>query len=307
MTIDVQHLAEGQLAVSPAGGAVQIEPYCDADAEAVLRLSQLCLTRPDEALGAPLWVTRADMRRDLARWPVTATDAMFVAQAAGQVIGFAGVECHRNPEIALLHGPVVEPAARGAGIGRALYDRAVRCARSRGANELWAALGTANVRGDGLLRGENFVRGDEYSVFRLERARHVSGASLLLERLDSNDLERAYRLVEDCRAVATVSRVELAAWLADTDHRVFAATNFSSAVAIVAIDGAGRWVSLVGSSPRGALETSALSAALEQWWDDNPREWIGMTLRSDDIAGIERYRTLGFDPWMAVARYARAI
>jgi GNAT superfamily N-acetyltransferase len=309
LTIDAQHTADGRLATSPAGGSVQIEPYCDADAEAVLRLSQLCLTRPDDALGAPLWVTRADMRRELAQWPVTATDAMFVAQSAGQVIGFAGVECHPGCGVALLHGPVVEPAARGAGIGRALYNRAVRCAVSRDTTELWATLGTGNTRGDALLRDEGFVRGDELSLYRLERGHHVAmgGAGLSLERLETGDVARAYTLVEDCCATAVATRSEVGAWLADPGHRVLAGTDGSSARAIVGIDGTGRWLSLLGSAPRGALEATALSAALTQWWDENPRDWLGMTLRSDDLAGIEMYRSLGFDPWMAVARYARAL
>ena len=81
----------------------------------------------------------------------------------------------------------------------------------------------------------------------------------------------------------------------------------STPIGLAAIDGVGRWVSLLAVQPgtRG-IAGELLSRSLRAWWDERPGEWLGLTVRADNVAAVDQYRRQGFDPWLVVARYARA-
>lgn len=90
--------------------------------------------------------------------------AVLVAEANGQVIGyaFAAVEGHdymtlRGPA-GLLHDILVDPAARGRGVGRLLLAAALDFLRSRGAPRVVLSTAMANEPAQRLFAGTGFRR-----------------------------------------------------------------------------------------------------------------------------------------------------
>jgi amino-acid N-acetyltransferase len=65
----------------------------------------------------------------------------FVAEAGGRIVGAIGIETY-GPD-ALLRSAVVDPAARGAGVGVALVERVLDRARERGLRSVYLLTTTA--------------------------------------------------------------------------------------------------------------------------------------------------------------------
>jgi amino-acid N-acetyltransferase len=65
----------------------------------------------------------------------------FVAEAGGRIVGAIGLETY-GPD-ALLRSAVVDPAARGAGVGVALVERVLDRARERGLRSVYLLTTTA--------------------------------------------------------------------------------------------------------------------------------------------------------------------
>jgi L-amino acid N-acyltransferase YncA len=69
----------------------------------------------------------------------------FVAEEGGRVVGFlAGFRSQTAPAQAYVHFVGVEPGRRGAGVGRALYERLFAAARALGAAEVHAVTSPRN-------------------------------------------------------------------------------------------------------------------------------------------------------------------
>jgi len=69
----------------------------------------------------------------------------FVAEAAGRVVGFvAGFRSQTHCEQAYIHFVGVDPAWRGAGVGRILYERFFEAARRLGCTEVHCVTSPAN-------------------------------------------------------------------------------------------------------------------------------------------------------------------
>jgi len=69
----------------------------------------------------------------------------FVAEAAGRVVGFvAGFRSQTHREQAYIHFAGVDPACRGAGVGRSLYERFFEAARRLGCTEVHCVTSPAN-------------------------------------------------------------------------------------------------------------------------------------------------------------------
>lgn len=71
-----------------------------------------------------------------------ASQHFIVAREGGSLVGCVGLEIHGSA--ALLRSLAVEPARQGAGVGRALYRRALAEARSRGVTALYLLTTTAD-------------------------------------------------------------------------------------------------------------------------------------------------------------------
>ncbi len=96
----------------------------------------------------------------------------FVAEAEGRVIGFlAGFRSQTHGERAYVHFVGVDPARRGSGVGRALYERFFTAARAlecthvyavtspenRGSVAFHAAMGFEVLPGDAESQGTAYV------------------------------------------------------------------------------------------------------------------------------------------------------
>jgi L-amino acid N-acyltransferase YncA len=69
----------------------------------------------------------------------------FVAEEGGRVVGFlAGFRSQTAPAQVYVHFVGVEPGRRGAGVGRALYERLFAAARALGAAEVHAVTSPRN-------------------------------------------------------------------------------------------------------------------------------------------------------------------
>jgi ribosomal protein S18 acetylase RimI-like enzyme len=291
---------------------VRIEPYREADAPAVLELSLAVQVRQDEVLGNPLWRSLEDVRRELASWPVAPEWSLYVAREGGRVIGLAGVECHPESGHGLLCGPIVEGLARDRGVGRALLDVACRSARRNGVTELWAAAGRENRRAERILRAEGFARGEVDALYRLTSGAHQGledERRVSLHRATASDRGEALALAAACQSPALdLEDVDLL--LADASGHVYLAGDAGSRVGLVAIDPVDRWVYglAVHETVRGRGYAAAmLSAALHAYWAELPDHELGLTVRIENLAAINLYRRLGFEPWTVVATFSRSL
>ncbi len=95
----------------------------------------------------------------------------FVAEAEGRVVGFVvGFRSQTHPEQAYIHFVGVDPARRGAGVGRILYERFFEAARRLGCTEVHCVTSPANegslafhvAMGFDVLRGTAGSGGESY-------------------------------------------------------------------------------------------------------------------------------------------------
>ncbi len=287
---------------------IHIDAFRNDEVEAIAELARACAARADEALGNWEWTEGPELERELARWPVPATETLFVAREAGKVIGFCGVECYPGSEIGLVHGPVVESAARGRGVGRALFSVALRNGERSGASELWAVTGRDNRRGQALLAEAGFVRGEACALFRLERAAHTPLAVPEdVRRATSEELPEVLALAEALGDDLHMSLDEIASALVDPTWHVWI-SGIPNALSIVCIDPDDRWVRALAThedARRRGLGATVLSAALSGWWNEHPDATLGLSVRADSLAVLTQYHRLGFEPRLVVTRHTR--
>jgi ribosomal protein S18 acetylase RimI-like enzyme len=82
----------------------------------------------------------------------------FAAELDGRLAGFlCGLVSQTDPGVAYVHFVGVDPAARCAGVGRALYDRFFAAARAAGCREAQAVTSPANERSRAFHRRIGFV------------------------------------------------------------------------------------------------------------------------------------------------------
>lgn len=73
-------------------------------------------------------------------------ETSFVAERQGAVIGFlAGFRSQTHPEQAYVHFVGVDPAWRGAGVARALYERLIAAVRAMSCSEIRCVTSPVNV------------------------------------------------------------------------------------------------------------------------------------------------------------------
>jgi GNAT superfamily N-acetyltransferase len=292
----------------PAPVEITLDRFRPDDVEAVAELARGCAVRREEALGNWEWSDAALLDHELEAWPIAATETLYVARESGRVIGFCGVECYPHDSIGLVHGPVVEPAARGRGVGRALFDVALRIGGVYGAAELWAVAGRDNRRAQTLLAQAGFGRDEVSALFRLERDAHTPlPVPMDVRRASSTDLPEVLALAEELGDDLHMTLEELSDALADADWHVWIA-GAPDVLAIVCIDPYDHWVAALSTHERArrrGLGATVLSAALDGWWFEHPDSVIGLSVRAESLAVLTQYHRLGFEPELLVARHSR--
>jgi ribosomal protein S18 acetylase RimI-like enzyme len=288
---------------------ITLEPFRRGDVEAIAELARACAARPEEALGNWWWTDAALLDHELESWPVPATETLFIAREGGRVIGFCGVEVYPHDAIGLVHGPVVEAGGRGRGVGRALFDAAVRLGGVYGAAELWAVTGRDNRRAQAVLGQSGFRRDEVSALFRLVRDAHTPlPVPMDVRRASSNDLPEVLALAEALGDDLHMTLEELSDALADPAWHVWIA-GAPDLLAIACIDPYDGWVGALATHERArrrGLGGTVLSAALEHWWFEHPDSVIGLTVRAESLAVLTQYHRLGFEPELVVARFTKS-
>lgn len=132
----------------PDNNLVSIRPATCRD---IPRLMEIRAAVRENRLSEPSSVLAADYRRFIDQ------GCCWVAEELGSLTGFAGLD----PQAASLWALFVDPRAERRGIGRALHDRMIREARSRGLDRL--TLSTT-----GGTRAEEFYRRAGWSTAGLD-------------------------------------------------------------------------------------------------------------------------------------------
>lgn len=122
-------------------GESAIRRMTHADLDAVAAIERLSFSSP--------W-SRESFRRLIAR---PDTD-LFIAEVEGRVAAYA-VLWYAADE-AELGNLAVTPARRRCGLGACLLDRAIECARARGARRLFLEVRRSNAAADRLYRSRGF-------------------------------------------------------------------------------------------------------------------------------------------------------
>ena len=131
---------------------MRIRPFEAADEDAVVSLWQRCgLTRP--------W---NDPRRDIARKRRVQPELFLVGERDGRVVAtaMAGYEGHRG----WVNYLAVEPASRGAGLGRSLMAEVERLLLERGCPKLNLQVRGENAAAIGFYRALGYAVDDVVSL-----------------------------------------------------------------------------------------------------------------------------------------------
>jgi GNAT superfamily N-acetyltransferase len=287
---------------------VHVAPFQGDDVEAIAELCRDCASRPEDSLGNWEWCNAAELAQQLERWEVSPRSTLFVARAAGRVIGFCGVECYPREGIGLVHGPLVAPGSRGRGVSKALFEVALRNGVTSGAAELWAATGRDNRRAQALYGEAGFSRDEVTALFQLEQEAHTPLAlQPHVRRVNPNDLPEVLALAESLGDDLHMTLDELATALADPSWHIWVAGE-PEPLALIAIDPSERWVQALATredARRRGLGALLLSAAVDAWWADRHEGALGLSVRAESLAIVTQYHRLGFQPAIVVARFSR--
>jgi [ribosomal protein S18]-alanine N-acetyltransferase len=152
-----------------------------ADAEAVAAVVAAVAVEGSLGVEAPVDVSDWARRiRDLAEAPSPA--ALWVIEADGEVLGYAGVE--ERPRGVLVLAMALLPAARGRGNGRALIERAVAHGSAVGAHKLDLEVWTDNARAIAVYARAGFtVEGLRCGHYR-RRDGSLRSTLIMARRLD---------------------------------------------------------------------------------------------------------------------------
>ncbi len=282
-----------------------LRSYGAGDADAVVELSRISLSRPELQVANPIWTTRDELDTELAAWEPPAEETLFVADDDGRVVGFGGVERPSGFTHAELFGPLVAIESRGARLGSRLLEQSIETARKLGADSVLASVGQANSRGRMILEAEGFrPRGRPQATFRLSPGEHrpldeppPEGTEVRVAT--SDDLAAAFELYHECFPEGQFPE---AVWRENVDEgTVYAAVHEGELVAVLNIDPTDRWIYHVGvaqSERNRGVGALLLSRSLEDYWSRHPGETLGLDVDRGNTPAIKLYRRQGFAPWL---------
>lgn len=294
--------------------AASLRSYRAGDADAVVELSRVALSRPELHVGNPIWTTREELDTEVGDWEPPAEETLCVAEDdEGRVVGFAGVEHPRGFLHAELFGPLVAIEARGHRLGSGLLDRSIEIARGLGAESVIASVGKANSRGRMILEAAGFrAHGRPQATFRLSRREHLPlgepPAETEVRRATGDDLPAALELYREC---FPEGRFPEAVWRENLEEgTVYAAVHQGDVVAVLNIDPTDRWIYHVGvtaSERNRGVGSFLLSRSLEDYWGRHPGETLGLDVDRDNVPAIKLYRRQGFAPWLVLQSFELAL
>lgn len=205
---------------------MQLRPLAPGDIPAAVALSRACREQPADQVGSPAWLTEADFHAETGGWQAPAGERFLAAAGAdGALAGFVGVAA--NGDEAVLHGPIVAPAYRGRGLGRALLDAALATAAGMGTRTVAHSVGDDNARGQALLAAAGFTPATaaeglvllDIRPGELHRPAPVAGASC--ELAGAEDVRGIQAICQGATPRQPVTAGAVRAWCASPGARVF--------------------------------------------------------------------------------------
>jgi ribosomal protein S18 acetylase RimI-like enzyme len=286
-----------------------LRSFRPADRPAVLELSRHALQRPAEQVGNPLWNTREELESELADWDVDPAETLLVEEEDGTVVAFGGVEVSPGWEHADLFGPLVAPEFRGQKRGTVLLEASIERAEARGAERVVASVGTRNLNGRMLLERAGFrAFGTANAIFRVSPEDHRpverGPAGVTVRRGRASDLDATLALYRECFPDGSFPDT---AWEAGLEAgTVYLAESEGMPLALVDIDPSDRWVYHLGVSETQRSQGVGgyvLSRALVDYWERQPGEALGLSVRADNLPALRLYRRQGFVPLLVVESF----
>jgi GNAT superfamily N-acetyltransferase len=128
--------------------AFRIRRYEPADFPALASLAVEASSAPETACGQPDVASVAEFEVDYAHRPLE-QEAWVAVDARGVVVGFTAGQTRGG--VLMVDGPIVAPAHRRQGIGRALYQRLEQDAEAAGAHLVEVGVRSTNAIGDAFL------------------------------------------------------------------------------------------------------------------------------------------------------------
>jgi ribosomal protein S18 acetylase RimI-like enzyme len=101
-----------------------------------------------------------------------------VAVEGGVVVGYGALDHSPEMKRALLVGPVIHPAHRTKGLGRALLDDLLNQARQARQRHVRTMVGSQNKAGQALLKSAGFKQRERHTCLRLTRPEQFPGIEL---------------------------------------------------------------------------------------------------------------------------------
>lgn len=290
--------------------AASLRNFAGSDAEQVVALSRVTLSRPEFQVGNPIWTTVDELTSEIADWDPPAEETLFtVTDEGGDVIAFGGVERPTGFPHAELFGPLVSLEARGHRLGTRLLETSVERARADGSEAIYASVGTRNAAGRILLERQGFqVRGRPQATFKLQAGSHrpaqeePKGVAVRLATED--DLPTMLELYRECFPAGSFPD---AVWRTNVETgSVYAAEDEGRVVAVLNIDPSDRWIYHVGvttSERNRGVGSYLLSRSLSDYWEQHPDQALGLDVDADNVPAIKLYRRQGFAPWLVLQTF----
>lgn len=279
------------------------------DRAAVLELSRHALQRPAEQVGNPLWNTREELESELADWDVDPGETLLVGEEDGAVVAFGGVEVSPGWEHADLFGPLVAPEFRGEKRGTVLLEASIERAEARGVERVVAAVGSRNLQGRMLLERAGFrAFGTANAIFRVTPEGHrpieAGPPGITVRRGRPTDLRTTLALYRECFPDGHFPDT---AWQTGLEAgTVYLAEAEGNTLALVDIDPSDRWVYHLGvteAERSQGVGGYVLSRALADYWEHQPGEALGLSVRADNLPALRLYRRQGFVPLLVVESF----
>jgi ribosomal protein S18 acetylase RimI-like enzyme len=290
--------------------AVSLRNFQRGDAETLLALCRRAQTREEEQVATPLWTTRAELDAELASLEPGAEQTLRVAEDAGTVAGFGGIELDDEPR---LFGPIVAPAFRGRKVGRTLLAASIDLARAERVDRLVAGLGVRNIGGRIMLERNGFEpRGGPVAVYRLLPGQHKrvdvpSHPGITTHVALTAETDRVLPLCRECFARSALVDE---AWRRAIDcGEVRVAEEEGTPVAVVRIHPSRRRV-FHGVAPHArerGIGGFVLSEALEDYWAEHPGESLRLSAPVENVPAARIYRHQGFLPWLLMQPFELAL
>ncbi len=290
--------------------AANLRNFAREDAEQVVALSRVTLSRAEFQVGNPIWTTVDELESEIADWDPPAEETLYsVTDESGEIVAFGGVERPAGFPHAELFGPLVSTEARGHRLGTRLLEASVERARVDGADSIYAAVGTRNAAGRILLERQGFqVRGRPQATFKLQPGSHRPAEDepegVVVRRASEDDLPSALQLYHECFPSGSFPD---AVWRENVSTgTVYAAEDEGRLVAVLNIDPSDRWIYHVGvttSERNRGVGSYLLSRSLADYWEQHPGQSLGLDVDADNVPAIKLYRRQGFAPWLVLQTF----